>query len=122
MDMEKTQICDRNIADKRIAVVGIGGVGGYLAGMLGQVCPHLTLAARGARKESLEKEGLILHSEYKGELRAVPEQVVETGDLPEQDIIFICVKNYSLEGLPGAWSGGVRQNHIDPGDERSESG
>lgn len=97
MDMEKTQICDRNIADKRIAVVGIGGVGGYLAGMLGQVCPHLTLAARGARKESLEKEGLILHSEYKGELRAVPEQVVETGDLPEQDIIFICVKNYSLE-------------------------
>lgn len=97
MDMEKTQICDRNIADKRIAVVGIGGVGGYLAGMLGQVCPHLTLAARGVRKESLEKEGLILHSEYKGELRAVPEQVVETGDLPEQDIIFICVKNYSLE-------------------------
>lgn len=97
MDMEKTQICDRNIADKRIAVVGIGGVGGYLAGMLGQVCPHLTLAARGARKESLEKEGLILHSEYKGELRAVPEQVVETGELPEQDIIFICVKNYSLE-------------------------
>lgn len=95
--MEKTQICDRNIADKRIAVVGIGGVGGYLAGMLGQVCPHLTLAARGARKESLEKEGLILHSEYKGELRAVPEQVVETGELPEQDIIFICVKNYSLE-------------------------
>lgn len=95
--MEKTQICDRNIADKRIAVVGIGGVGGYLAGMLGQVCPHLTLAARGARKESLEKEGLILHSEYKGELRAVPEQVVETGELSEQDIIFICVKNYSLE-------------------------
>ena len=83
MDMEKTQICDRNIADKRIAVVGIGGVGGYLAGMLGQVCPHLTLAARGARKESLEKEGLILHSEYKGELRAVPEQVVETGELPD---------------------------------------
>ena len=80
-----------------LPILGIGGVGGYLAGMLGQVCPHLTLAARGARKESLEKEGLILHSEYKGELRAVPEQVVETGELPEQDIIFICVKNYSLE-------------------------
>lgn len=95
--MEKTQICDKNITDRRIAVVGIGGVGGYLAGMLGQVCPHLTLAARGARKESLEKEGLFLHSEYKGELRIVPEQVMETEELPEQDIIFICVKNYSLE-------------------------
>lgn len=34
------------IREKRIAVVGIGGVGGYLAGMLGRVCPHLTVAAR----------------------------------------------------------------------------
>ena len=41
-------------ADKRIAVAGIGGVGGYLAGMLGRVCPHLTLASRGKRKETLQ--------------------------------------------------------------------
>lgn len=92
MDIEHTQICD-----KKIAVVGIGGVGGYLAGMLGQVCSHLTLAARGKRKTALEEKGLVLHSEYKGELTAVPEQVVETRKLKEQDIIFICVKNYSLE-------------------------
>ena len=38
------------LLDKRIAVVGIGGVGGYLAAMLGRVCPHLTLGARGGRR------------------------------------------------------------------------
>ena len=31
---------NQEILDKRIAVVGIGGVGGYLAGMLGRVCGH----------------------------------------------------------------------------------
>lgn len=95
--MKKTQLYANTLTDKRVAVVGVGGVGGYLAGMLGQVCPHLTLAARGGRKESLQRNGLILHSDYKGELTAVPEQVVETKDLKEQDFIFICVKNYSLE-------------------------
>lgn len=95
--MKKTQLYANTLTDKRVAVVGVGGVGGYLAGMLGQVCPHLTLAARGGRKESLQRNGLILHSDYKGELTAVSEQVVETKDLKEQDFIFICVKNYSLE-------------------------
>lgn len=95
--MKKTQLYANTLTDKRVAVVGVGGVGGYLAGMLGQVCPHLTLAARGGRKESLQRNGLILHSDYKGELTAVPEQVVEIKDLKEQDFIFICVKNYSLE-------------------------
>ncbi len=95
--MKKTQLYANTLTDKRVAVVGVGGVGGYLAGMLGHVCPHLTLAARGGRKESLQRNGLILHSDYKGELTAVPEQVVETKDLKKQDFIFICVKNYSLE-------------------------
>ena len=54
---------NQEILDKRIAVVGIGGVGGYLAGMLGRVCGHLTMAARGSRRESILENGLVLHSE-----------------------------------------------------------
>ena len=34
---EWRQKMNQEILDKRIAVVGIGGVGGYLAGMLGRV-------------------------------------------------------------------------------------
>ena len=45
----------------------------------------------------LEK-GLILHSDYHGEIAVRPEKVVEnTALLEPQDIIFLCVKNYSLE-------------------------
>lgn len=98
--------------EKKIAVVGIGGVGGYLAGMLGQVCPHLTLTARGKRKEALQKNGVILHSDYNGELVAKPEKVVETQELEEQDYIFICVKNYSLEKVCEELKHAVTENTV----------
>ncbi len=88
-----------DMRDKKIAVIGVGGVGGYLAGMLLQAFPHVTLAARGERGRSIEEHGLVLHSEYKGEKVGRPEKVVSSAEFLEpQDYIFVCVKNYSLEG------------------------
>ena len=85
--------------DKKIAVIGIGGVGGYVAGMLTKAYPHVTMVARGARGESIRKNGLVLHSDYKGEIVAKPERVVPVREMGQQDYIFICVKNYSLEDV-----------------------
>lgn len=83
---------------KKITVAGIGGVGGYLAAMLADAYDEVSFIARGARKKSLEENGILLHSEYHGEVKAHPKNVVECGnELEEQDYIFICVKNYSLE-------------------------
>ena len=82
--------------EKKIAVIGIGGVGGYVAGMLARAYPHVTMVARGARAESIREKGLVLHSNYKGEIIARPERVVPVCDMGQQDYIFICVKNYSL--------------------------
>ncbi len=88
----------KELQEKKIAVVGVGGVGGYLAGMLIRVYPHVTVAARGERGRSIKEKGLILHSDYHGEIAVRPEKVVEnTALLEPQDIIFLCVKNYSLE-------------------------
>ena len=85
-----------NTEKKKIAVIGIGGVGGYIAGLLAKAYPHVTMVARGARAESIRKKGLVLHSDYKGEIVAKPERVVPIQDMGQQDYIFICVKNYSL--------------------------
>lgn len=85
-------------SDKKIAVIGIGGVGGYMAAMLTKACSRVSLVARGERKKAIEEKGLILHSDYHGEVTASPMQVVESAaELAPQDYIFICVKNYSLE-------------------------
>lgn len=84
--------------NKKIAVVGIGGVGGYLAGMIGRAYPQeLTLVARGARADALREKGLVLHSDLNGEIHVSPRAVVTAEELEEQDYIFLCVKNYSLE-------------------------
>ena len=86
------------LREKKIAVIGVGGVGGYLAGMLLQKFPHVTLVARGERGRAITERGLVLYSEYKGEKTGRPEHVVDAVRFLEpQDYIFICVKNYSLE-------------------------
>lgn len=83
--------------DLRAAVVGIGGVGGYIAAMLCKHDKHITLAARGSRKESLSQNGISMKSEMHGSFTAYPEKVTETSDIGPQDIIFICVKGFSVE-------------------------
>lgn len=88
-----------NTEEKKIAVIGIGGVGGYIAGMLAKAYPHVTMVARGARAESIRENGLVLHSDYKGEIVAKPERVASVREMGQQDYIFICVKNYSLEDV-----------------------
>ena len=115
---------DQEILNKRIAVVGIGGVGGYLAGMLGRVCTHLTMAVRGGRREAVLKNGLVLHSDYKGEITVRPEYAVPVSEMGEQDYIFVCVKNYSLEEVCREMEHAVTEdtviipvmNGVDPGE------
>ena len=86
-----------NLQHTKIAVVGAGGVGGYLAAMLGQKFPHLTVAARGKKAEQLAENGLVLHSDLHGEINTRPERIVPAEELGAQNVVFICVKNYSLE-------------------------
>ena len=82
----------------KIMVVGLGGVGGYIASIL---CSHhekeVTLIARKQRKDALLENGLVLHSVFFGEHVYHPAITDNPGQEGIQDIIFVCVKNYSLE-------------------------
>jgi 2-dehydropantoate 2-reductase len=42
---KNTTSASETLLNKRIAIVGIGGVGGYLGAMLAHTYPHVTLAA-----------------------------------------------------------------------------
>ena len=99
--------------NKKIAVVGIGGVGGFLAGAIGSVYEEqLTLVARGNRLASLKERGLVLHSDLRGEICVHPHAVVTAQELEEQDLIFLCVKNYSLEEACGQIRHAVGKNTV----------
>lgn len=117
------------LKEMKIAVVGAGGVGGYMAAMLAKTFPHVTVVARGERGASIREKGMVLHGDLDGEIVSHPEAVVESAELLEpQDVIFVCVKNYSLEEACAQMKGAVKadtivipiMNGVDPGDRTRE--
>ena len=86
---------------KKITVVGIGGVGGLLAGVLiRRYGDSVSLIARGSRAEHLCTQGLTLHSDAYGEFTVKPAVVTDDpSGLPVQDLVLVCVKNDSLEAV-----------------------
>lgn len=89
---------EKKVENCKMCVVGIGGVGGIIGGALAKKYPHISFYARGARKESIQGNGLIIESERMGCFQVRPEKVTDQPDeLGIMDFIFICVKNYSLE-------------------------
>lgn len=87
---------------KKIAIIGIGGVGGYFGGKIAHALTNskeheVYFVARGKHLEVIKKEGLLLKTNQEGEFRCVPTLATDNiHDLPTLDICFICVKQYDL--------------------------
>ena len=82
----------------KLMVSGIGGVGGYIAAVLCRYYPgSVTLIARGERKKALEQRGLVVHSAVLGEQTYHPAVTDCPADVGIQDVIFVCVKTFSLD-------------------------
>ena len=78
---------------KTVALIGLGGIGGYLASNLQRVIgkENLRIIAGGARKERIEKNGLIVNGEPMLFHVVAPEE--ETG---YADIVIIITKSLGL--------------------------
>lgn len=84
--------------NKKICVVGLGGVGGYLGCMLTHNLENIHFFARGERLKSIQKNGLTLYSDTYGQFTAYP--TLASDDAKEigiMDIIILSVKHFSLE-------------------------
>ena len=81
----------------KIMITGIGAIGGYLASVLTLHYPDaVTVVARRGRRASIEAKGLVLHSAILGEKVTHPKVTDVPAEAGIQDVIFVCVKNYSL--------------------------
>jgi 2-dehydropantoate 2-reductase len=85
------------VSNLRIAIVGAGGVGGYLGGRLAAAGADVSFLARGAHLDALRSSGLTIHS-FKGDLH-LPH--VNASDEPAAigpvDIVLFTVKLYDAE-------------------------
>ncbi|MDO5424874.1 MAG: ketopantoate reductase family protein [Eubacteriales bacterium] len=84
-------------------IIGAGGTGGCLAGYLAKAGKEVTLIARGAHLEAIQANGLTierLHDTLQTPVEAMTEQEYIRQER-KADVIFVCVKGYSLESVYG---------------------
>lgn len=77
-------------------VYGAGGTGGCLAAYLAMGGKDVSLIARGAHRDAIEKNGLVLETSHGTFSVPIPAWEQELYD-QQPDVIFVCVKGYSLE-------------------------
>lgn len=79
-------------------VIGAGGTGGSIGAYMTEAGKDVTLIARGAHLKKMQEEGLKMETTRKGNYTVHPIWATDMEHYGERpDIIFVCVKGYSLE-------------------------
>ena len=81
-------------------ILGTGGTGASIGAFLAAEGKDVTFMARGAHLEAMRKNGLVLDSGLKGHMEIKNVKAFEGKDINDKaDVIFVCVKSYSLEDV-----------------------
>jgi len=81
----------------RYLIIGAGGTGGCIGGYLASSGKDVTFMARGAHLKAIKEKGLIVHSTRKGEINLANVKACDANEeFGKFDVIFVCVKGYSL--------------------------
>lgn len=82
----------------KILIIGAGGTGGCIGGYLARQGEDVTFIARGKHLEAMKEKGLQVKSARAGDFTVYPVKAWQDGRLLEvPDIVFVCVKYYSLD-------------------------
>lgn len=79
-------------------VIGAGGTGGSIGAYMTGAGKDVTLIARGEHLEKMQQQGLHMETTKKGSYTVYPVKATDMEHYGEQpDIVFVCVKGYSLD-------------------------
>lgn len=82
----------------KIGVIGFGAIGGYISAMLSKNKEEVYIIASGKTLDTLKNNGITLKSEDDKNFLTFPTLVTENAsEAGIMDIVFICVKGYSLK-------------------------
>ncbi len=82
----------------KYSVIGAGGTGGSIGAFMTEAGKDITLIARGEHLEAMQNKGLRMETTSKGDYTVCPVKACDMDHYHEEpDIIFNCVKGYSLE-------------------------
>ena len=80
----------------KIAIVGVGAIGSYLACKLSQSGAELSVVVRKTRGATIREQGISMTTEKGETLRAHPQVIEGAGSENIHDCIFVCVKAYAV--------------------------
>ncbi len=81
-------------------IIGTGGTGAGIGAFLASEGKDVSFIARGAHLAAMKENGLVLESGIKGRIEIKNVNAFEGKDIAEKyDVIFVCVKSYSLEEI-----------------------
>jgi 2-dehydropantoate 2-reductase len=80
----------------KVAVIGVGGTGGYFGGRLAANGHEVSFVARGANLDALRRDGLAVESVV-GDFSVAPVRATgDPRDVGEVDFVLLCVKTWQL--------------------------
>ena len=89
----------------KIGIMGIGAIGGYISAMLCKSKENVYVIGKGETLNSIKDNGITLKSEVDGNFVAFPTLITENAnEAGIMDIVFVCVKGYSLKAAARAIS------------------
>jgi 2-dehydropantoate 2-reductase len=80
----------------KVAVIGAGGVGGFVGGLLARAGHEVSFLARGAHLAAIRENGLMLKSVEAGEFRVPAKATDRPEELGRNDVAVVAVKMYDL--------------------------
>ena len=89
----------------RVAVIGVGGVGGYYAGLLARAGNEVFALARGTTLAALQDRGLLVRTpdqEWTSQVTASDDAGELSRAFEAEDLVLVTTKAYSLEAVAPA--------------------
>ncbi len=81
----------------KIAVIGVGGLGGYYGGLLSQVGHEVAFIARGPHLSALREKGLQVKSVH-GDFHVAPVRATDhPAEIGPADLVLVCVKTPAID-------------------------
>lgn len=81
-------------------ILGAGGTGASIGGFLAAAGKDVTFIAHNRHLQAMQKNGLLIHSEKKGDLHLSTIKAMTTDEYKSKaDVIFVSVKGYSLDDV-----------------------
>ncbi|MCB0353186.1 MAG: 2-dehydropantoate 2-reductase [Bdellovibrionales bacterium] len=96
--------------NSKFAIVGPGGVGGYLGGLLLDAGLDVTFVARPKTAEVLRAEGLILETVEKKIVLPTVKAVDHVSELSDVDVVLLTTKSFDLSEVAQEFGPEIREN------------